>query len=211
MLSVLRWGVALSSLICLISLCLLVLRTFSLGRKTQFAKSRGKAIRGIYYAFGKGMLPWEKESAGKHMLTYLAGILYHVGIFAALFILLSLVIPFELAKPLVFILRIIIGLGFLCGGGILLKRYLHVPLRRISCPDDFASNLLVDLFLAFALANTFYEGFKLYFYLTSILLFLYIPWGKIRHCLFFFYTRILWGVFYGRRGVLPRGNTRFEA
>jgi len=37
-------------------------------------------------------------------------------------------------------------------------------------------------------------------------MFLYIPVGKIRHCFFFFYSRILFGLFYGRRGVLPQNK-----
>jgi hypothetical protein len=209
MFSILRWGVVLSFLICVISLFLLVLKTLSFGRRPLFAKSRGEAKRGIFYAFGKGMMPWEKESAGKHILTYVAGILYHLGTFVALFYLSSLVIPFSLRIPI--ILRVLLGLSFICGIGILMKRILHVPLRKISCPDDFASNILVDMFLAFALASTFSQGFNPYFYLISILLFLYIPLGKIRHCVFFFYTRILFGFFYGKRGVLPRGNAKFEA
>lgn len=208
MFSILRWGVILSFLICVISLAFLVLKTLSLGRRSFLAQPRGEAKRGVYYAFGRGMMPWEKESAGKHILTYMAGILYHAGIFVALFYLCSLVIPFSLSIPI--ILRILLGLSFLCGVGVLMKRILNVPLRRISCPDDFASNILVDIFLAFALVSTFSEGFRTYLYSTSILLFLYIPLGKIRHCVFFFYTRILFGLFYGRRGVLPRGNAKFE-
>jgi hypothetical protein len=39
--------------------------------------------------------------------------------------------------------------------------------------------------------------------LTATALFLYLPFGKIRHCVFFFSTRYHFGAFFGRRGVLP--------
>lgn len=209
MLTILKWGVIASFLICITFLIIMVLKTLSFGRKPVYAKSQGKGKKGIFYAFGKGMMPWEKESARRHILTYIGGNLYHGGIFVAFFYLFSLVISFEIIMPLEFLFSILIGLGFFSGVGLLVKRILLVPLRKISCADDFAANLVVDVFLALALLNTFYPGLKTYFYGISIILFLYIPAGKIRHCVFFFYTRILFGLFYGRRGVLPR-KIKFE-
>jgi len=76
-------------------------------------------------------------------------------------------------------------------------------LRGISCPDDFAANVLVDLLLAAAIASLWIPGADAVLLATAALLFLYIPLGKIRHCFFFFYSRILFGIFFGRRGVLP--------
>ena len=203
MITVLRWGVISSFLVCFILLIILVLKTLSFGRKPFYARSQGKGRKGIFYALGKGMMPWEKESARSHILTYIGGTLYHGGIFAAFFYLFSLVISFEMSLPLEFVFRILIGVGFFSGVGILIKRILLGPLRKISCADDFAANLIVDMFLALALLNTFYPVLTPYFYTISIILFLYIPVGKIRHCVFFFYARILLGLFYGRRGVLP--------
>jgi hypothetical protein len=108
-----------------------------------------------------------------------------------------------------FLFCIFISLGFFSGVSLLAKRILLAFLRKISCADDFVANLVVDVFLALALLNTFFPELKTYFYAMSIVLFLYIPAGKIRHCVFFFYTRILFGLFYGRRGVLPR-KIKFE-
>lgn len=210
MLTVLKWGVIASFLICVISLIGLVLKTFSFGRRPLYAKSQGEGKKGIFYAFVKGMMPWEKESARRHIFSYLAGIFYHGGIFVVFFYLFSLFISLELRMPVIFLFRILIGLGFICGIGIFIKRIIHIPLRKISCPDDFAANLIVDMFLALALLSTFYPLLKLYFYLLSIVLFLYIPLGKIRHCVFFFYVRILFGLFYGKRGVLPP-KIKFES
>jgi hypothetical protein len=38
---------------------------------------------------------------------------------------------------------------------------------------------------------------------AAIVLLLYVPLGKIRHCLFFFATRYHTGIYFGRRGTLP--------
>src|SRR5512138_1886601 len=45
---------------------------------------KGSLPRGIQYAFTTGMMPWAKESTRIHMIAYLRGIGFHVGIFAAI-------------------------------------------------------------------------------------------------------------------------------
>jgi hypothetical protein len=203
MLSFLRFGVIVSFLLSFIALSLLVMKTFSFGKKPLYAKPRGDAKKGIFYAFGRGMLPWEKESSSKHLPSYFAGMLYHAGIFAALFYLLSLTFSLELSRLFISLLRFLFVLGFLGGFTLLSKRIFLLPIRKISCPDDFAANTIVDLFLIFAFVHTYSVRATPLFFLLAIVMILYIPVGKIRHCFFFFYSRILFGLFYGRRGVLP--------
>src|SRR5574341_1372447 len=45
---------------------------------------KGHPTHGVTYAFTLGMLPWAKESTRIHMIAYLRGIGFHVGIFAAI-------------------------------------------------------------------------------------------------------------------------------
>jgi len=45
---------------------------------------KGNISHGITYAFTTGMMPWAKESTRIHMIAYLRGIGFHVGIFSAL-------------------------------------------------------------------------------------------------------------------------------
>jgi hypothetical protein len=203
MLSLLRFGVIFSFLFSVIALFLLVLKTFSFGKKPLHAVPRSDAQKGILYAFGRGMLPWEKESSGKHLPSYFAGMLYHTAVFAALFYLFSLIFSLELSKLFISFLRFLLVLGFIGAFTLLFKRVFSLPMRKISCPDDFAANIIVDLFLIFALVHTYSARVTPLFFLLGITMFLYIPVGKIRHCFFFFYSRILFGRFYGRRGVLP--------
>jgi hypothetical protein len=204
MFSFLRYVVVAAFCFSLLSLIVLVLKTFIWGRKTLHSEPRGKAFRGILYAFGRGMMPWEKESAAKNLPTYVAGVLYHSGIFAGLVYVFLCVAALDLSPLSISILRIIIVGGFASGTGLLLKRILKPTLREISFPDDFASNILVDLFLAAAFIDSLYPSIKTVLYVVSIVLFLYMPVGKIRHCFFFFYSRVLFGMFFGRRGVFPQ-------
>ena len=51
---------------------------------TDNSPSKGSIPKGIQYAFTTGMMPWAKESTRIHMIAYLRGIGFHIGIFAAI-------------------------------------------------------------------------------------------------------------------------------
>jgi len=198
----LTWVVIVSAGVCLAALTALVARTFAFRSPPFLAAPQGNSCRGIIYAFGAGMLPTAKESARDHLPVYAAGMLYHAGIFSGL---LYLVLAVVGVRPplLIMLLRIPIVVGVVAGLGLLVRRMAVPHLRQLSCPDDFAANLVVDAFLVAALGDSFTAAARVPFYLIATLMFLYIPAGKIRHCFFFFYMRVLFGLFFGRRGVLP--------
>lgn len=202
-LTLLKWGVAASALFSVVVLALIVLRTLAFGRKPTYARAAGSSFGGIVYAFGMGMLPWEKESAAKHLWTWVGGILYHLGILTAVLFLATVVLGTSLSRSLLQSARILLAVGLVCGVALLLKRMLKPQMRSLSSADDYVSNILVDLLLLSALAATWAEAAVVPFLAISMIVFVYIPFGKLRHCAFFFYSRILFGGFFGKRGVLP--------
>ena len=229
----LRAGVILSALFALVALSALLLKTLSFGRRPFYSRPSGSALSGVIYAMGPGMMPWEKESARLHLPTYTAGVLYHAGIFAGLLFLFCDVFSLTLARGLLLVLRAVLVVGAACGLSLLGKRLFSAKLRKLSCPDDYAANAIVTLFVILAAIRAWQvAGLRAsftapthsttaapgpatvgpLFYAASILMFLYVPAGKIRHCFFFFYSRILLGIFFGRRGALQsRRSLRQEA
>ena len=201
--TVLKWVVVLSALYSAAALTSLIIKARSFGHREVYAPPQGSPHRGVAYALGRGMMPWEKESARLHLLTYLGGVIYHLGIFAGFGVLLAEVLGIRIPPLLLEALRLSLAVGLLCGLGLLFKRLLKPHARRLSQPDDFGANIFVDLFLAAALAASLRPEGTAVFLAYSIFLLVYIPAGKIRHCFFFFYSRILFGLFFGRRGVLP--------
>jgi hypothetical protein len=190
---------------CLAALTALVGRTFAFGRRKYLSEPRGYAGHGILYAFGRGMV--DKESVTRHRPTMLGGVLYHLAIFAALIEVLWTALPVRLSPPL-WAFRPFLLAGAVVGPALLAKRLAKPYLRRLSCPDDFAANLFVDVFLILALVRTWVPGVEAVLMAVAILLFVYIPLGKIRHCFFFFYTRLVYGLHLGRRGALPGSSPR---
>jgi hypothetical protein len=202
----LRLGVFVSFGLSLILLTYLVLHTFCFGKRRLHSKAEAARWKGVAYAFSLGMLPWEKESAAKHLPTYVAGIFYHTGIFAAIFYVLFWAASLSLSEVILSFFRALLAVGFICGTGLLLKRAVKRQMRYISCPDDFAANILVDLFILSGFLSSLRTAAIPIFCILAILTFLYMPLGKIRHCFFFFYSRILFGSYFGRRGVLPHSQ-----
>ncbi len=203
LLDILRIGVVASLLLSMTALAVMLFRTRARGRHPLLAAPRGSETRGIVYAFSMGMMPWAKESASHHLPTFLGGLVYHFGVGAAGTWLLAVIMDLELPAMIINILAVVILAGAVCGLALLAKRGVSPLMRAISCPDDFLANGLVTIFLLLALDDILRGSIRPVFLGSAMVMFLYIPLGKIRHCAYFFYTRMIFGRFYGRRGVLP--------
>lgn len=205
---ILKYSVIISFLFSIVVLSYLILKTFSFGKKVFYSQKRGEPIKGIIYSLGKGMLPWEKESVSKNITTYFLGIFYHLAIFASFVFLFFKIFNFDIPPTQRTLIKIILLSGFFSGIGLFSRRILTSYLRKISIADDFVANFLVDLFLLFSILSVFNPFFIPYLYIYSTFLFLYIPSGKIRHCFFFFYSKIISGIFWGWRGVFGKNPFR---
>jgi hypothetical protein len=203
LISILKIGTVLAALYALGALARMLVQTGRRGLEPTFAVGLGSETKGIAYAFFKGMLPSEKESVRKHWPTFVGGILYHTGLFAAFIYLGLQIAQTEIWPTALLLIQIIMVLGFVSGVALLLKRLVFRKMRIISTMDDFVANVLVNLFLASAISNTIWPTILSVYLVVTMLLLLYVPMGKIRHCVFFFCTRTIFGRLFGRRGVLP--------
>lgn len=183
------------------------LRTFTrLAVPKDRSTPKGDPNAGIAYALSLGMMPWAKESTRRHALAYLRGVGFHLAVFLSLALFLASLwlglVP-EAVR---------IGLAVLCGIGSLLallgffSRFIEKNLKAISTADDYFAILLVSLFLACATLMLIRPGTLPLFYLASALVFVYMPLGKIRHCIYFAFSRLFFGRFFGRRAVLPHNQ-----
>lgn len=170
------------------------------------AEPKGKTAPAIIYSLTAAMSPFKKETAHKHWPTYIAGTLYHGGIFLG-FAWLA-VHFFKINLPAVFynLSKIIFTVTGLGGIGILLKRIINAKMRYFSNPDDYFSNILVSGFQIVSLITLFHPQNNSVLFIYAALLFLYVPLGKLRHAIFFILTRIYLGLYYGKRGVWPPGR-----
>ncbi len=177
------------------------------GKPRLFSKPAGDPGRGVRYAFTRGMAPWAKESVMLNLPSYGAGMVFHAGVITALGLLLMVLTGERLTGFALWPVRLLTLAGTLAGCGLLGKRLVHGQLRGLSCPDDFVSNLLCTGFLLLACAATFSPRLAGPWLAEALLLLVYAPLGKVRHCFFFFTTRYHFGAFFGRRGTFPPGGS----
>jgi hypothetical protein len=171
------------------------------GYKVELGSAKGHPRRGILYSLTFSMLPWKKDSTRRHPWTYLAGMGMHLGIF--------LTILFALGRRFwawpqwaTWGFGVMAGIGLVSAIGLYLKRVRKPYMRAISSPDDFLSNLTVQFYLLGGALTAFIPSMVSLWRLAAILLLFYAPVGQIYHMLLIFVARTLFGLQFGRRGVL---------
>lgn len=199
----LRLSAAVAMLSCAVALWWQARRALAAGRPRIEAPPKGSASAGVLYAFGVGMSPWAKESGREHLVVWLTGVMFHLGIFAALALSVIAVGGWQWPMGLARVVAPLVAAALVAGIGLLVRRLRDPNLRAISSPDDYASNILVGLLLASALVSTALGTGTASMLFVATVVFLYAPLGKIRHCVFFFLARLGFGRLVGRRGILP--------
>jgi len=204
-------------------------KLISLGAPKDLSKKSGSISAGVLYSNTVAMSPVQKESAYKHIPTYIAGIMLHIGSFVAIlcFVILFFDLYTEDAVSTFFFqqrlistfISCILWMSSCCGIVLIIKRVVSTKLRSISNADDFISTGLVTLFLlisaklftVYGFHNLFHQFFShqlhelifCAYFIFATLLFIYIPIGKLKHVVYYFAARYHLGFFYGRRGTWP--------
>jgi hypothetical protein len=170
---------------------------------TDKSPIKGNISHGIMYAFTKGMMPWAKESTRIHMIAYLRGIGFHVGIFTAIGAV--IISPFwGYLPPILFLILFwVLSIGAFLGAAGGIMRIAERNLRGLSLPDDHFAVWLTTFFITVTGLALLNDAFVIPMYIISAITFFYVPLGKIRHCLYFFFSRIFFGKFFGRRAIFP--------
>ena len=176
--------------------------------KGDLARERGSVGRAVLFAFTLGMAPWEKESTRIHWIAYLRGIFFHIGIFMAFGLLLASPWLSLIPKWIIWLAAVATGLGAIFGFAGIFMRLNGPNERALSLPDDYFSVFLTSLFIMLAFVTLVWPVALPAFYVMTGLIGAYIPISKIRHCVYFFYSKFFFGMSFGRRGVIgqPKGK-----
>ena len=168
----------------------------------EIAPVKSSPGKGVIWSFTVGMMPWKKESARIHWIAYLRGIILHLGIFIGAVLLIAS--PWLPAVPgwLLSATGLLLAVAALMGLAGFWVRWHDPVMRSLSTPDDYFALLLVTLFMAAGAAACLSANWLPAFWIISGLTLGYLPFGKLRHSIYFFYSRAFLGLVFGRRGVL---------
>jgi hypothetical protein len=188
------------------------LRTFvRLARPGDRSTPRGSANAGVVYALSLGMMPWAKESTRRHALAYLRGVGFHLTVFLSLAVFLFSLRLGDVPALIRNALAVVTGIGAILAFLGFLSRFSDKSLKALSSPDDYFAILLVSLYLAVSALALWNLALLPLFYLFTALVLVYMPIGKIRHCIYFAFSRLFFGKFFGRRGVYPHKQQELPA
>lgn len=200
--TVARAFLAASSLWALVALSVQAVRAASRFREPHSARI-ADARRAVLYNFTTAMLPSHKESVALHPISFGAGALLHLGVFASLAAVLPTVASTAWFESLCPWIVWIASVGVAASLFLLVRRLRDGELRTISVPDDFVAAAAVGLFLCMAAAAAFGRLPLAALQVVTGLLLVYAPLGKLRHAVFFFLARVELGRRLGWRGVYP--------
>ena len=199
-----------ATLYCIVSLLAHFVKIVRLGAPKDKSEPSGSVKEGVIYANTRAMMPQEKESAYLHLPSYATGILFHIGVFTCLLLFVLSFFPFFNSwiegSCWRWVLAIPPAIATICGLILFFRRLLSKDLKVLSMPDDFISTGLVTLFLLMTTLNMLFStvsAVNTIYYISSILLLLYLPLGKLRHVVYYFAARYHLGFFYGWRNVWP--------
>ncbi|MBF0360648.1 MAG: hypothetical protein HQK49_06540 [Oligoflexia bacterium] len=165
------------------------------------------AFKAIIYNFTKAMSPFYKESAKLYPVKFFIGLVMHLGIFCSFiyFFLLIIISPSILILPL----QLLHFFGFfflltsMAAVVLLINRVTNIELKEISNFDDYFSITMMICFLASISLNLFGVVSNNVVLAITSFVFLYVPFGKLRHVVFFFLVRVDFAKKMGHRGVYP--------
>lgn len=202
-----RLAAIITAVLCVTVFLYRLLKLLKLGLPKDLSQKAGSVADGVIYSYTKAMSPFAKESAYLHMPTYMAGMIFHIAIFISIPVFFVCLYSREIigTLPLWFDIVLIssITFGAVMGLSILFKRVINGELRFLSCADDYISNVITVLFVCFTALNLTELVEERYYFICSALFFLWLPFGKTKHALYFFFARLHLGFYYGRRGVWP--------
>jgi hypothetical protein len=157
---------------------------------------------GVLWSFTLGMAPWKKESATGHPFEYARGVAFHLCIFLGAILLVTS--PWLPVMPewLRFATVAVMAFGAVLGlAGFWIRRNDEI-LRLLSTPDDYCALSLVTLFLASSMLAALLPDLVPLLWIVSGIALAYMPFGKLKHFIYFVYSRSFLGLVFGRRGSL---------
>ncbi|MBN2500680.1 MAG: hypothetical protein JXB38_07890 [Anaerolineales bacterium] len=196
-----------------------LVRVILLGWQADKIPARGSKVKGAAISFLKGIIiwpfiPWVKDTFNRNPIIYLAGGLFHLGLFVVLI----------LGSAHMLVWKSLIGIGWptlplpivdwmaavtiVAMIFLFINRRINPVLKLISGPAEWVNLLMVFLPMVTGYMMTHHLWFRyevlfsLHMLTVNVLL-IWIPLSRISHFMFYFFSRAIHGADFGKRAVTP--------
>lgn len=192
----------------------------TLGWHRDRSPNQGSPAAGVARTYAKGIvvwpfIPWVKNTfRGGNSVTYLAGGLFHLGLFVVIFLGAAHMLVWKsligfgwptLPLPIVDWLAAVAIVGMIA---LLINRRANPVMRLITGPSEWANWVIVFIPMVTGYVMTHHlwlpyeELYSLHMLAVDVLL-IWIPLSRISHFMFYFFARTIHGAQFGKRGVTP--------
>ncbi|MFN2118889.1 MAG: hypothetical protein ACK2T0_00670 [Anaerolineales bacterium] len=196
-----------------------LMRVLMLGWGNDRIKNKGSKAAGVVKTYLKGILvwpfiPWVKRTFDRNPVIYLAGGLFHLALFAVLILGTAHMLVWKsllgfgwptLPLPIVDWLA---AVGIVAMIGLLIHRIINPVMRLITGPAEWANwgVVFVPMVTGYIMTHHLFFRYEVLFSLHMLavdLLLIWIPFSRIGHFMFYFFSRSIHGAEFGRRAVNP--------
>ena len=190
-----------------------------LGWQPDKVPARGSKLGGVAKSFLKGFLiwpfiPWVKNTFKRNPLIYLAGGLFHLGLFVIIF----------LGTAHMLVWKSLLGFGWkalplpivdwmaaatiVAMIALFINRLINPVLKKISGAAEWSNLLFVFLPMVtgYILTHHLWLPYEVLYSLHMIsvdVLLIWIPLSRISHFMFYFFSKAIHGADFGKRAVEP--------
>jgi len=190
-----------------------------LGWNRDRVPARGSKMAGVVISFLKGILiwpfiPWVKRTFNRNPIIYLAGGLFHLGLFVVIFLGTAHMLVWKsllgfgwptLPLPIVDWMAAVAIVAMIA---LLINRLVHPVLRLLSGPAEWLNWLVVfvPLVTGYIMTHHIFFRYEVLFSLHMLsvnVLLIWIPFSRISHFMFYFFSRAIHGAEFGKRAVTP--------
>ncbi len=195
-----------------------------LGWQRDRVPNKGSKLRGVALSYARGFgvlpfIPWMRRSFQRNPLTYLAGGMFHLGLFVVIFLGTAHMLVWKsligfgwptLPLPIVDWLSAVAIAAMIALG---INRRTNPVLKLISGPAEWLNLLIVFLPMVTGYGLTHhrllgifalpYEGLYIGHMMSINLMLIWIPFSRISHFMFYFFSRTIHGAQAGKRAVMP--------
>lgn len=196
-----------------------LVRILMLGWTRDRVPAMGNKSAGVLKTYLKALviwpfIPWVKGTFNRNPITYIAGGLFHLGLFVVTLLgtahvlvwksLLGFAWP-SLPLPIVDWMAAVTIVAMLA---LFINRLVNPVLKLITGPAEWMNWTVVfmPMVTGYIMTHHLWFQYEVLFslhMLTVDLLLIWIPFSRISHFVFYFFSRTVHGVEFGKRGVTP--------
>jgi hypothetical protein len=196
-----------------------LVRVLMLGWSRDRVPAKGSKAGGVIITYLKAVLiwpfiPWVKRTYSKNPVIYLAGGLFHLSLFIVIFLGTAHMLVWKsllgfgwptLPLPIVDWLA---AVGIVAMLALIIHRVTHPVMKLLTGPAEVSNWLIVfiPMVTGYMMTHHLWFPYEVLFSLHMLsvdLLLIWIPFSRISHFIFYFFSRTIHGQEFGKRAVTP--------